>query len=126
MLFDTDVLIWVQRGNVKAAHLIDQAPERLISAQTYMELLQGALNRQQHAIIKSFLTRYGFRILPLTENVGHRAMIYMEQYALSHGITAGDAIIAATAAENGVILVSGNEKHFKALSGINFKAFRPA
>ena len=125
MLFDTDILIWVQRGNKKAAQFIEQANERAISAQTYMELLQGASNKQQHDFIKSFLTKYEFTILGLTENIGHRAMIYMEQFSLSHGITTGDAIIAATAAENDLPLASGNEKHFKPLSDIKFKFFRP-
>ena len=126
MLFDTDILIWVQRGNIKAAQLIEQADERAICAQTYMELLQGASNKQQQDAVKSFLTKYEFTILGLTENIGHRAMIYMEQFSLSHGITAGDAIIAATAAEKNLPLVSGNEKHFKPLSDIKFKVFRPS
>ncbi len=125
MLFDTDILIWVQRGNEKAAHAVEQVESRAISAQTYMELLQGAANKQQHNFIKSFLTDYQFNILPFTPNIGHRAMIYMEQFALSHGVTAGGAIIAATAAENDMVLMSGNEKHFKTLPGIKLKVFRP-
>jgi predicted nucleic acid-binding protein len=40
-MFDTDVLIWFLRGNKKAGHLIDGAPERALSAVTLMELLQG-------------------------------------------------------------------------------------
>ena len=126
MLFDTDILIWVQRGNTKAAHVIEGADERAISALTYMELLQGASNKQQHDAIKSFLTKYDFIVLGLTENIGHRAMIYIEQYSISHGMTVGDAIIAATAAENDMPLVSGNEKHFKPLSDIKLKVFRPS
>ncbi|MBF0386464.1 MAG: type II toxin-antitoxin system VapC family toxin [Candidatus Omnitrophica bacterium] len=126
MLFDTDVLIWIQRGNLKASHAVEQADERVISAQTYMELLQGASNKQQQHYIKSFLTDYSFSIMAFTENIGHRAMIYIEQFSLSHGMTSGDAIIAATAAENDLVLLSGNSKHFNQLSDIKFKVFRPS
>ena len=124
MLFDTDVLIWVQHGNLKATREIEKADERIISAQTYMELLQGAANKKQHDSIKSFLTKYEFTVLGFTGNIGHRAMIYMEQYSISHGLNVGDAIIAATAAENDLQLLSGNEKHFKPLKDIKLKVFR--
>lgn len=93
MIFDTDILIWVQRGSTKAAKLIDNADKRLISIQTYMELLQGAMSKQQHKIIKQFLSDFHFSVLPLTQNIGHRALIYVEEYSISHGMRAGDAII---------------------------------
>jgi len=60
MLFDTDILIWIQRGNVKAAHLVDRTDERLISVQTFMELLQAAREKRQHAIIKRYLQDLAF------------------------------------------------------------------
>ena len=37
---------------------------------------------------------------------------------------AGDAVIAATATENGMTLVSGNSKHFKAVRGLNLKILK--
>ena len=60
MIFDTDIFIWVQRGNVKAAQMIEAEGERLLSVQSYMELLQGAENRKQHEQMKSFLREFGF------------------------------------------------------------------
>ena len=74
MLFDTDILIWVQRGNLKAARLIDTSPERFLSVYSYMELLQTAKNSQQHHTLKNFLSTFGFLILPLTEAIGHSAL----------------------------------------------------
>jgi hypothetical protein len=41
MLFDTDIFIWAQRGNVKAARLIDRSPERFLSAENKMTLVSG-------------------------------------------------------------------------------------
>ena len=125
MLFDTDILIWIQRGNVKAARLVDRTDERLISVQTFMELLQAARDKRQHAIIKRYLTDLSFSVLPLTENIGHRALVYVEEYGLSSGMRAGDAIVAATATENGLTLATGNARHFRTVKGLALKIFRP-
>jgi predicted nucleic acid-binding protein len=125
VIFDTDIFIWVQRGNKRAAQLIEADEDRLLSLQTYLELLQCAESRRQHEITRSFLNDMGFRILPLTENIGHRAAVYIEAYALSHGLRAGDAIVAATAAEHGLILCTGNAKHFKHIPDLKLKVFSP-
>ena len=125
MIFDTDILIWVERGSLKAARLIEHTEERLISVQTYMELLQCAKNRNQQNISRSFLKDFGFKTLPFTENIGHRSSIYIEEYALSDGLRAGDAVSAATATENHLTLCSGNAKHFRFIRDLEFKPFRP-
>jgi len=125
MLFDTDILIWVQRGNRKAARLIDRAQDKYVSVYSRLELLQSAKNKDQHQVIKGFLEIFGFATLSLSENIGHRALIYIEEYSLSHGLRAGDAIIAATAAENNLTLVSGNAKHFRPIKELKLKVFRP-
>ena len=52
MLFDMDIFIWVQRGNLKAAHLIERTEERFLSAQTYMELLQSASNALSNGLCR--------------------------------------------------------------------------
>ena len=125
MIFDTDIFIWVQRGNGKAARLIDRSEERYLSVYSYIELLQSEKNKQQHDYTNDFLSSFGFVVLPLSENIGHRALIYIQEYALSHGLRAGDAIIAATAAENIMTLVSSNAKHFKPIKELKLKIFTP-
>lgn len=125
MLFDTDMFIWVQRGQKKAAEIMDKAKERFLSVQTYMELLQGAKNKEHHRVIKDFLSSFGFKILPFTENIGHRASIYVEEYALSSNIRAGDAIVAATAVENNIPLVTSNAKHFRPIEELRLEIFKP-
>ncbi len=125
LLFDTDIFIWIQRGNTKAALLVEREDERLISVQTYMELLQCARDKQQHAYTRSFLKDFGLRTLPFSAGIGHRASVYIEEYALSHGIRAGDAIVAATAVEDNLVLCTSNAKHFKFIKDLRLKAFRP-
>jgi len=91
----------------------------------FNELLQAARDKRQHAIIKRYLTDLSFSVLPLTENVGHRALVYVEEYGLSSGMRAGDAIVAATATENGLTLATGNARHFRPVKGLALKIFRP-
>jgi predicted nucleic acid-binding protein len=125
MLFDTDILIFVQRGNIKAAALIQEDNERKISILTYMELLQCANDKKQLKYTIDFLKTFNFKILPLSENIGHRASIYVEEYSLSHHIRSGDAIIAATAIENGIALSTANAKHFKPIKELHLVVFKP-
>jgi len=125
MIYDTDILICVQRGDEKAAKLIEKDERRQLSIQSYMELLQGAKNKTQHKYVKDFICQFEFAILPLTENIGHRALIYVEEHALSSNMRSGDAIIAATAVENNMKLVSSNVKHFKVVKELQLKTFKP-
>ncbi len=125
MVFDTDVFIWVQRGNDKAAEIIDNADQRFLSIFTYMELLQCAKNKAQHKVVKDFLSELNFIVLPITENIGHRASIYIEEYTLSSHLRAGDAVVAATAVGNNQPLVSGNRKHFRPIKDLKLKTFNP-
>jgi predicted nucleic acid-binding protein len=68
---------------------------------------------------------FDFAVLQFSENIGHRACVYVEQYCLSHGLRAGDAIVAATATENNLTLVTSNAKHFRPIRDLKLKVFKP-
>jgi predicted nucleic acid-binding protein len=125
VIFDTDVFIWIQHGNVKAANMVNRAERRCISVHTYMEFLHGSQDKQHLRRNQEFLRDLSFETLPITENIAHRASIYVEQYVLSHSMRAGDALIAATAAEYGLTLVTSNAKQFRQIQEIQLKIFRP-
>ena len=125
LLFDTDILIWVQRGSLRAARLVSRVANRHVSVFSYMKLMLGAQNKGQHRKTKDFLRTFGFEFIPLSENIGHRAAIYVEEYTPSHGMRAGAAIIAATAVENNLTLVSSDRKHFSPIKDLNLKLFKP-
>ncbi len=124
MLFDTDVLIWYLRGHAKAATAIEGDPVPSISAISYMELVQGARDQRELKTLASFCAGLGMRILPLTENIGHRAIIYLEEHALKDGMSLAEALIAATAMERGLALCTGNGKHFRVIQDLTLDAFR--
>ena len=90
-----------------------------------MELLQGATDREQHRYVQRFLRDFSFTTLPLSENIAQRAAVYVEEHALSSGICAGDAIIAATAVEHALPLSTANAKHLRPIKELQLKVFRP-
>lgn len=90
-----------------------------------MELFQCARSKKEHHVMRDFLVELDFKILPFTENIGHRAAVYIEEYSLSDGLRSGDAIIAATAMENNLILATENVKHYKEIKDLQLKVFIP-
>ena len=64
--------------------------------------------------------------LPVTPAITERAIVLMERLSLSHGLGMGDALIAATALEHGLPLLTGNLKHFSPIDGLRVEAFGPA
>ncbi len=125
MVFDSDVLIWVFRRHPVAAGKLDRDAAPTMSIITYMELLQGARNIMEQRQIKKFLAKYPLKTIPLSENVGHRASIYIEEHALGRGLRSADALIAATAAETGQALCTGNARHFGAILDLKVERFTP-
>jgi predicted nucleic acid-binding protein len=125
MMFDTDVLIWASRGNLRAARTIDAVSDRAISVVSFMEMIQGARSKQEARRIGQSLRQLRFRILPLSEAIGTAATTIIEKHALAHGIQLADALIAATAMEADQELCTGNVKHFSPIAGLSRSAFRP-
>lgn len=125
MLFDTDVIIWALRGNRRAAVALDKADALALSVINYMELIQGARGKKELRMIRVYLADLGFSILPLTENIGHRASIYLEEYGLKSSLGIPDVLVAATAVEGEIPLCSGNDKHYSIISEVDLKVFRP-
>ena len=125
MIFDTDVMIWYMRGNDKAFKAIDESDRRTISIMTYMELIQGARDKKDQSAIRETLSEFSFQTLPITENIAHRAAIYMEEHCMKVSLCPADAIIAATAVEMDISLCTANNKHFKVIEELDIKLFRP-
>ena len=125
VLVDTDVLIWVLRGRESAREAIVAGPSVELSAVTYMELVQGVRDKEELRSLRRTIQRNGWRILPLTENIGQRATVYLENHALSDGLRLADALIAASAVESGAVLLTGNERHYRCVPGLTLERYQP-
>jgi predicted nucleic acid-binding protein len=125
MLVDTDVLIWHLRGYPRATRRIDALGALTLSAVSYFEILQGIRNKAELLAIKKMLARRSARRLPVTEAITLRATGLMESLTLSHGLQMGDALIAATAIEHQLPVLTANVKHFGAVSGLQIEPFIP-
>ena len=125
MLVDSDVLIWHLRGLPQATQWLDRLPRLIISTVTYLEVLQGMRNRAEMLALQKSLTRRNTQRLALTPAISERATTLMEVWTLSHGLGMGDALIAATALEHGLPLLTANVKHFGPIEGLSVERFDP-
>ena len=125
MLIDTDVLIWFLRGQSSAQDAIAQCRSVELSAVTYMELVQGVRDKEELRMLRQTIRLDDWRILPLTEDVSHRATMYIESYALSDGLRVADALIAAAAVQSGAALMTANTRHYKCIPDIALEQYRP-
>jgi predicted nucleic acid-binding protein len=92
---------------------------------SYLELLQGMRNKVELSAVQKMLQRRQAVSLPITEHITRRAVELMESLTLSHGLQMGDALIAATALEHGLPVLTGNVKHFAAVPGVLIEGFVP-
>ncbi len=125
MMIDTDVLVWCLRGNPKAVKSLDRLENRQISQITRMELVIGCRNKREILLLKRFLADGDFKVIPLSQEIGNRADLYLEEKHLTHGVGLADAIIAASASLTGQILFTGNSKHFRCFPDLQLKRFTP-
>jgi predicted nucleic acid-binding protein len=124
MILDTDVLIWLMRQNTNAISLVASLPQREVAQATWLELVEGVRNKRELAEAKSLFADLNIRTLPLTESIGQRAGLLMEEHALKGGLDAMDSLIAATALVNNIPLATANRKHYKAL-GVDLLILKP-
>ena len=113
-LIDSDVLIDAARGHLEArAFLNDQsrAFHVQISTISAMELIVGCRNKIELSQTRRFLEPV--RILPVDPNISDKAYDLIQEFTLSHGLMIPDALIAATALENGLTLLTKNTRHFQ-------------
>jgi len=126
VIVDTDILIDVGRGDETAiAYLesLERSKGLAVSAVTYMELIVGCENKREQQAVKRFVRR--FEVIGLTEGITEKAVELLLEYRLSHGLLIADALIAATAIERNVPLVSKNQRDYRFIDGLDLLPYPP-
>jgi predicted nucleic acid-binding protein len=58
------------------------------------------------------------KFYPLTNDIAQKAIELIDPFSNSHGLLLADAIIAATALEYDLTLITDNTKHFQFIKGL--------
>jgi tRNA(fMet)-specific endonuclease VapC len=84
-----------------------------------MELIVGARDKRDLAMIDGFLSTYP--VIPLSESIGTEAYRLLKSYAKSHGLHVFDSLVAASAIEKDLTLVTLNRKHYQTIDGLKLE-----
>ncbi len=122
-LLDSNILILALRGRSAALDLLDQFRSRdevSISVVSRTEVLAGMRSREERITTELLLALLS---LPVTEAIADRAGRLI--YSLARNgvqLSFPDALIAATALEHDLTLVTTNARHF-AIAGLKVQEF---
>lgn len=126
-LLDTDILSEVERGRNRVVlfRARDYRAEwgvLTISAVTVMEIVHGHWRSGNVRLLSKFVTAIGNQqVLPFTATTAELAgKIGAELHKLGAPIGLNDPMIAATAIEHGLVLVTGNIKHYERIQQLGF------
>lgn len=114
---DTNVLSKVFKGDLKVTQYVESL-DAVIDATIYIECIQGSKSNHEKRVIEKYLTR--FPLLPITPASSIKAIELIRSYSNSHGLLLPDALIAATALENDLTIVTYNIDDFKFIDGLNY------
>ncbi len=122
-LADTTLLVdHLRKVEAAKEFLIVKAPS--ISQASVAELIEGAKNKFHLNQIN--ITISPLEVIPINENISSSAINLILEYFLSHGLEFMDALIAATAMEHNLTLVTANVKHFSFIKGLKLTDWKKA
>ncbi len=123
-IIDTDTRSYFFLNNPEVVEKLDKYLSEYgfvsISVVTYYEVLNGLYFKDAKSQLKKFEEFVALsEVLPLTENIAKRsAQIYAELRKQGKTMGHNDMLIAGTAFENNMMLITNNTKHFKDIPGL--------
>lgn len=117
-LFDSTILIAHLRGDARATDLLVDSVDggALASVISRAEIEGGMRSGERSDVARLF---EGLDLVPVSDRIARRAGQHLRRHRRSHpGIDLADYLIAATAEEENVPLMTLNVKHFPMLQGL--------
>ena len=112
-LIDTDVLIWVLRGNKKYEELLQRLKNKGILSISTITIVEIYKNILPSEIVKTENLLNEFLVWDVNSLVAKQAGFYWQQYSKQlKNLSLMDCLIAGCANVNNLTLVSLNTKHF--------------
>ncbi len=112
-LIDTDILVDHLRGEEKATKTLHDlymfGDPVLTSVICEAEIFSNIKAKEKDVVESMF--KY-IKPLPVDSKIARHAGTFRQIYAKSHQVQIPDALIAATAVDNDLILVTRNKKHY--------------
>ncbi|WOK08089.1 type II toxin-antitoxin system VapC family toxin [Imperialibacter roseus] len=118
VLCDTNIIIEFYKENATILEALKQIGQEniVLSIVSSGELMYGALNKKELNKINQDL--FHLKVLDIDKPTCEMFMKLMNKYSLSHNLTLGDGLIAATAIAHGLPLYTLNLKDFKYIEGV--------
>jgi tRNA(fMet)-specific endonuclease VapC len=124
-LIDTDTLSYFFRNHKQAVDKIDQYLAHFghinISVVTYYEVLNGLFFKDAKRQLQAFEEFAALNmVIPLNEGIAHRsAKLFADLRKKGKTIGHNDILIAGTAIEHDMVLLTNNLSHFKLVKGLS-------
>ncbi len=114
VLVDSDILIDVLRERKPAVlhawHGLANSGEVVCYSPVSVAEIRHGMRGPEVQVVEHLFSK--LTCVPIEEEVGREAGDYLRAFHKSHAVALGDALIAATAAVNGLVLWTQNRKHF--------------
>jgi len=109
---------------VRQPSCLNADPDVSLSVITLFEIYQGARDRSDLRSLQAEVPKLFKQVYPLTPAIGARGVEICMAYNLQTALSIADCLIAATALEYNLPLVTGNIKHYGVVRGLKLYPFR--
>ena len=116
-LADTNVFLKIFKGNLELSSFVKKS-QSFIDTTIYVECIQGSKSNHEKSVIEKYLRC--FPLLPITPVTSALTIELIRKYSNSHGLLLPDALIAATALENDLEIITFDIDDFKYIQGLKY------